>query len=118
MEEVRIICTPFIITAIVFTVFMLYHDLKWKKKNPWWRQDDDKMRLSPAEKAYRQTERRKQNNALMIWFLVLFTTIGVMIIVLSAHVYGGITHIGEYWFYLIPFVGAILLTMSGMRINK
>lgn len=117
MEEIRIITTPFILTAIVLTVAMLYYDLKWKKKNPWWQQDDDKMRLSPAEKAYRQEERRKQNNALMGWFAALFVILGLMIIFVSARAYG-FANVGEYWFYLIPFVGAVLLAKSGMRRRK
>ena len=118
MEEIRIITTLFIITAIVFTVAMLYYDLKWKKKNPWWRQNDGEMRLSPAERVYRQNERRKQNNALMCWFSVLFVIFGLMIVCISARVYGGFANVGSYWFYLLPFIGALVLALSSIKRQK
>ncbi len=118
MTEIRIICTPFILTAIVLTAVMLYYDLNWKKKNPWWQQDDDKMHLSSAEKAYRQEEHRKHNNAVMYWFASLSIIIGLMVMMLSAHAYGGFANVGAYWFYLIPFVGVVLLAKSGIRRRK
>ena len=118
MEEIRIICMPFILTAIVATLVMLYYDLSWKKKNQWWRQNDREMRLSAAEQAYRQEERRKLNNALMYWFATLFVVIGLMIVTLSARINGGWADVGSYWFYLIPIVGAILLALGGMRRRK
>ncbi len=118
MEEIRIICTPFIVTAIVATLVMLYYDLSWKKKNPWWRQNDGEMRLSAAEKAYRQEERRKLNNALMCWFAVLFIIIGLMLLTLSAYARGGFAQIGAYWFYLVPVAGMVVLAVSGMKRRK
>ncbi len=118
MEEIRIICMPFILTAIVATLVMLYYDLSWKKKNPWWRQNDGEMRLSAAEKTYRQEERRKLNNASMYWFATLFIIIGLMILTLSAQVRGGITQIGTYWFYLVPMACAVVYAINGIKRRK
>jgi ABC-type Fe3+ transport system permease subunit len=118
MEEVRIITMPFIITAIVLTFAMLYYDLKWKKKNPWWRQNDNEVRISSAERAYRQEERRKLNNTLMSWFAALFVIFGLMIIFVSARAYGGFSNIGSYWFYLIPFIGAVMFALSFIKRQK
>ncbi|MBR1825883.1 MAG: hypothetical protein IJ770_04780 [Alphaproteobacteria bacterium] len=118
MEEVRIICTPFLIAAIVFTLAMLYYEMQFKKKNPWWSQDDCRMRLSPAERAYRQNERRKHNNALMCWFAVLFVVLGLMIVVLLSHINGGFPNIGHYWLYLVPFVGAVVFACSCIQRRK
>lgn len=118
MDEIKIICTPFLLAAIVFCLAMMYYDQNWKKKNPWWQQNDRKMRLSPAETVYRQNERRKLNNALMCWFAVLFMIIGLMIVVLSARIRGNFLNIGSDWFYLVPLVGAIMLAISGIHRRK
>lgn len=118
MEEFRIIFYSFISAAIFLTLAMLWYDLKWKKKNPWWRQNDCKMRLSPAEQNYRQSERQKLNNALMMWFVMLFVILGTMVLVLSANVGGGLTRIDSYWFYLVPFIGAVLLALSSIQRRK
>ncbi len=115
MEEIRIICTPFLLAAIVFTLAMLYYDLQFKKKNPWWSQNDDKMHLTQAEKVYRHEERRKHNNALMSWVAVLFMILGLMLLILIAHTQGGFPKVGNYWFYLVPFVGGVLLAYSGIK---
>ena len=115
MEDVRIICTPFLLAAIVFTLSMLYNEQYWKRKNPWWSQDDRQMRLSPQEQAFRQNERHKHNNAIMAYFAVLFMIIGLMIFALSAHRYGKLMNLDEYWILLIPIVGALFLAISGIK---
>ena len=115
MEDVRIICTPFLLAAIVFTLAMFYYEQHWKNKNPWWRQIDREMRLSQAERAYRQNERRKHNNALMSWFAVLFMIIGLMIFVLTAQEDDGFSSVNNSWLYFIPVIGIIILALSGIR---
>ena len=115
MEELKMICTPFIVVAIAFTVAMLCYDLRWKRKNPWWRQDDYKMRLSPAERSYRMNERRRLNNMLMCWFAMLFMIFGAMVAGISAYGGGGFAGVGKYWFYLIPFIGGVFLALSGLH---
>lgn len=115
MEEVRIICLPFLLAAIAFTFAMLFYEQRWKNKNPWWQQDDRKIRLSPAEQAYRQNERRKHNNALMSWFAVLFMIIGSMIFALSAHIDSGFRLNNSHWLYLLPIVGMIALALSCIK---
>lgn len=115
MEEVRIICTPFLLAAIVSTLAMFYYEQHWKNKNPWWRQIDRETRLSPAEMAYRRDERRKHNNAIMSWFAVLFIIIGLMIFVLSTHFNDGFRLVSNSWFYLVPVVGMVILALSGIR---
>lgn len=118
MEEFRIIFYSFISAAIFLTLAMLWYDLKWKKKNPWWRQNDCEMRLSPAEQNYRQNERQKLHNAVMSWFIMLFAILGTMILVLSAIANGGFSGIGSYWFYLVPFIGAVFLGICGIQRRK
>ena len=117
MEDFRIIIYSFLGAAIFLTLTMWY-DLNWKKKNPWWRQNDREMRLSPAEQSYRQNERQKLHNAVMSWFIMLFAILGTMILVLSAIANGGFSGIGSYWFYLVPFIGAVFLGISGIQRRK
>ena len=118
MEEVKIICTPFLIAATVFTFAMLYYELNWRRKNPWWQQDDSKMRLSPKELCYRQNERRRHHNTLMYCFAFLFLDLGLMTMALLKGLNGSLTDIGYRWFYLLPFIGAILLIASGLERKK
>ena len=118
MEEFRIIFYSFISAAIFLTLAMLWYDLNWKKRNSWWRQNDREMRLSPAELNYRQRERQRLNNVLMMWFAMLFVILGTMVLVLSANVNGGVTHVGSYWFYLIPIFGGVLLALGGIQRRK
>lgn len=118
MEEFKIILYSFISAAIFLTLAMLWYDLNWKKKNPWWRQNDREMPLSPAEQSYRQNERQKIHNILMSWFVLLFVILGTMVLVLSAYMNGGFSRIGGYWFYAVPFIGAVLLAISGIQRRK
>jgi len=118
MENLRIVCTPFLLTAIVFTLAMFYYDQSWKRKNPWWRQNDCKMRISPAKQNYRSRERQKLNNALMSWFAVLFFIIGLMVFVLTSHTEDASADSGGDWFYLLPIIGAIMLAISGIKWRK
>ncbi len=115
MNELQIICMPFLLALLILTMAMMYYQWYWKKTNPWWRQDDRKMSLSPVERNYRQKERRCLNNALMCWFAVFFIIIGLMVIVLSARISGGFAGVGKYWFYLIPFIGGVFLALSGLH---
>lgn len=114
----KIIIYSFLGAAILLTLNMLWYDLNWKKKNPWWRQNDWKLRLSPAEQAYRQSERQKLHNIVMGWFILLFVILGTMVLVLSAIANGGFSGIGSYWFYLVPFIGAIFFGIIGIQRRK
>lgn len=118
MEELKIILFSFLSAAILLTLMTLWYDLNWKKKNPWWRQNDCNVRLSPAEQSYRRNERQKLHNAVMSWFILLFMILGTMVLALSAHINGGFTQIGSRWFYLVPFIGAMLLAISGLQRRK
>ena len=115
MEEIRIICTPFLLAAIVSTLVMIYYELRWKNKNPWWQQNDREIHLSPAEQAYRQNERRKHHNVLMLWFAVTFLIIGLMLFTLSAGVNDDFRFFSSSWFYLVPIIGMIALALSNIK---
>lgn len=118
MENIRIICCFFLGIAFVLTLLTLYYDLSWKKQNPWWRQNDCKMHLSPLEQEYRQRERQKMNNVLMLYFTALFMIFGLMVFTLFSHQNGSFPYVGCNLFYLIPFVGAIFLALSGIQYRK
>ncbi len=114
----KIIIYSFISAAIFLTLLTLRYDLNWKKKNPWWRQNDWKLRLSSAEQAYRQSERQKLHNIVMGWLIMLFVILGTMILSLSVTANGGFSGIGSYWFYLVPFICAIFLGIIGIQRRK
>lgn len=118
MEDFRIIFLSFMVVAILLTLAMLKYDLNWKKRNSWWRQDDEEMRLSPAEQAYRRNERQKLNNALMMWFASLFMVLGTMFVTLFAYTNGGMSGIGRGWFYAVPFICAVLFAFSSIQRRK
>ena len=109
---------PFLIAAFVFTLAMFYYEWQWKKKNPWWNQTDSKMRLSPVERAYRQDERRKHDNAVMCWVVVILMVIGLMIVTLMSRVNGNFLRISHYWFCIVPIFCAIMLAFSGFQHRK
>ncbi|MBR1600324.1 MAG: hypothetical protein IJ677_01960 [Alphaproteobacteria bacterium] len=85
-----------------FCMYGIWYIKRWRRKNPWYKQNDDEMRLSVQERMYRQNERRKYSNAP---FMVLGAVIACMIpmmLMLQKSVNGG-------WHYAIPLLGALLL---------
>ena len=114
MEQIRLICTPFLIIAMMFCLYGIWYTRRWQRKNPWYRQNDDEMRLSPQERAYRQNERRKYNNIPLIVFGALFTCLMPMMLLLQKEANGGCNSVID-WIYLLPFLGALFLAMSGIR---
>lgn len=114
MEQVRLIITSFSLTAIFFCLYGLWYIKHWRKKNPWHNQNDDEVRLSPQERAYRQNERRKYNNIPFMVIGAVFACLMSMIVVLQKEANGD-WNLGGRWLYLLPFIGAILLTASGIK---
>lgn len=114
MEQVRLISTPFLLTAIFFCLYGLWYIKHWRKKNPWHNQNDDEMRLSAQERAYRQNERRKYNNVPFIVFGGLFACLIPMMLLLQKEANGDWNLEGR-WLYLLPFIGAMLLTVLGIK---
>ena len=114
MEQVRLICTPFLMIAILFCLYGLLYTRRWQRKNPWYTQNDAEMRLSPQERAYRQNERRKYNNVPLIVFGALFACLIPMVLLLQKAANDG-WHPATDWFYLIPLLAALFLAVSGIR---
>ena len=113
MEEVRTICTPFLVAAMFFCLYGILYIKRWQRRNPWYNQNDDEMRLSPQERMYRQNERRKYNNVPFVVFGAVFTCLLPMMIMLQVAANGD-WNLGNRWLYLIPFIGILLLTASGI----
>jgi len=114
MDGIRTICYPFLLTAIFFCMYGIYYIKHWQRKNPWYKQNDDEMRLSPQERAYRQNERRKYNNIPFVVFGALFVCLLMMVLLLQKEANGG-WNLAVDWIYAIPFVGAIFLALSGIK---
>ena len=114
MEEVRLISTPFLVTAILFCFYGIWYIKHWQRKNPWYNQNDDETRLSPQEREYRQNERRKYNNIPFMVIGAVFACLIPMMVLLQKEANGG-WNLGGRWLYLLPFIGAMLLTALGIK---
>ncbi len=114
MEEVRAICFPFLATAIFFCLYGIWYIRRWRARNPWYKQNDDEMRLSPQERAYRQDERRKYNNVPLVVFGALFACLLPMILLLQKEANGGWNPATD-WVYAVPLLGALFLAASGIK---
>ena len=113
MEQVRLISTPFLMTAIVFCLYGLWYIKHWRKKNPWYNQNDDEMRLSPQERAYRQNERRKYNNMPCMVICCVFTCLIPMMLLLQKEVNGGWNPTMAWM--LMPLIGGLFLAAWGIK---
>ena len=114
MEEVRTICTPFLVVAMFFCLYGILYIKRWQRRNPWYKQNDDEMRLSPQERIYRQNERRKYNNVPFIVLGSVFACLLPMMIMLHMKMWGDWDVIPSL-FYFLPFIGMILLAASGIK---
>lgn len=113
MEEVRRICMPLMIAAMFFCLYGIWYIKRWQRKNPWFKQDDDNVRLSPQERAYRQNERRKYSNVPFMVFGAVFACILLMVLLLQKEI-GGSWYSTTDWI-VIPFLGTLFLVASGIK---
>ena len=112
--EIKVLCSPFLITAIFFCVYGLWYSIYWQKKNPWYKQNDEAVNLSPPEREYRYSERRKMNTM----FYVITGGIMVCLMLMCVTLFVATTEIWKLynrWLYLIPFIGILLLIISGSK---
>lgn len=114
MEELRTVCTLSVAAAFLLCLYGVLYIKRWQRKNPWYKQNDDEMRLSPQERAYRQNERRKYYNLPLLVFGGVLASMVPMVVLIQREANGSWNMITD-WVYLIPFVGAVLLAFADIK---
>ncbi|MBQ8481270.1 MAG: hypothetical protein IJ532_01895 [Alphaproteobacteria bacterium] len=114
MGELRTGCTSFLAFAFLLCLYGIWYIKYWQRKNPWYKQNDDEMRLSPQERAYRRNERRKYDNLPLLIFGGIIAGMMPMVVLVQREVNGSWNMVTD-WVYLIPFIGAMLLAFAEIK---
>lgn len=99
-----------LLVIVVFCLNGFRYIRNWRSKNPWYKQIDEAMKLSPSEREYRYNERRKIDNTLFATVGCITICLILLVIVLQTTIKGGICLNGLLyplggivcwiWFYL------------------